>query len=385
MASTPHLVKPACPLTACLRRDMDAKAAEDNDGVHFESVGPVPNMPPGFSDSSIALMESSAPNGGLDGTYGDHGASYGYGYYVQQATAASATAGKRRSLLSEPEKQQPGVKPAAGPRKSSTTKNTTCLPCPTCSNQPSSKAQQLKDGTSPSGSCYCRYNAHSASWALEESACRAALHARCGPAGSLLECAHLEAYYAALVSPKAGARPPHVDSISAFLYVDCPPAPPCSCKALLALSVKETEVQKDQCCSDLKAHCQVPFSGLDCAEAVRFCSKSSREDDETVYSFALVKTHSVDCASPQFAAAYTSTTPADDLADEEEVAAMFALKEREAAQQRKLRTGLTIASTFVACCVAVAAAMVGVMALVQQHSLRRCTAPLMGSQDWSTY
>jgi hypothetical protein len=345
------------------------------------------------------------------GAYGDDSSSSSYGTYgayaAQQAAAGmsaavddvSAAGAAGRSLLAEPESQKAAVKTSvsaasaatAPAKQQSQSSNATrsaaaaCVPCPTCSNSPGGKGlQQLGDDSSGSkaGSCYCRYVARSASWALEESACKAALFARCGPSGSLLECKQLEAYYAALAKSRSNPMDaPHVDAISAFLYVDCPPAPPCSCKAL-TLAAKETKAQREQCCADLKAWCQVPFSGIDCNEAVSFCSSSNSLAEDTVYGFALVKTHNADCKDAQFAAAYTSTV-LDVPAAFEEVEAMFQEQQRLATRQRRMAAVATVAFTLAASCVAIGLAAFGVLAVVKHYAIRRVTTPV--SSNWHAY
>jgi hypothetical protein len=157
----------------------------------------------------------------------------------------------------------------------------------------------------PYGTCYCRYNPKDSTWALEQAACRAALFSRCKTAGTLLECSQVEDFYKGLSMP--GSEAPHKDTLTAFLYTDCPPAPPCSCKALV--SGKETPLERARCCTDLQAHCQVPFSGLDCEDVGRFCRPYGRQSSDplgALISFVLVKTHGFDCSSPKYAMSYAS-------------------------------------------------------------------------------
>lgn len=372
------------------------------------TVQAVPELPAGLEPlplGSTAVLELADY---YAGSYGqDSSSSYGaYGAYLGLQMAAAAAGGEAvgaagRSLLAEPQKQHAAVKatpqPAAAAAvalKPQLQSNSTraaaaaaCVPCPTCSSLPGSKGpQQLADASSSSsskaGSCYCRYVARSASWALEESACKAALYSRCGPAGDLLECKHLEAYYTALAQSRLNpADAPHVDAISAFLYVDCPPAPPCSCKAL-TLAAKETKAQREQCCADLKAWCQVPFSGIDCNEAVSFCSSSNGLAEDTVYGFSLVKTHGIDCKDARFAAAYTSTV-LEVPAAFEEVEAMFEQQQRLAARQRRMAAAATVAFGLVAACFAVGLAGFGVLVIVKHYAIRRVTSPV--STDWHAY
>jgi hypothetical protein len=376
-------------------------------------VQAVPELPAGlqpYSASSAATLELADYYAGSYGA--DSSSGYGsYGAYTAAAKAAAAfdapVGAAGRSLLALPEKQQAAIKAAPAAKatlpkqeqgrdskaagNSSAAVAASCVPCPTCSNAPGNKGQQQQQqqqqqqlDNAKAGSCYCRYVSRSASWALEESACKAALYARCGPAGSLLECKHLEAYYAALaksrVSPKDA---PHVDAILAFLYVDCPPAPPCSCKAL-TLAAKETKSQREQCCADLKAWCQVPFSGIDCNEAVSFCSSKSSLAEDTVYGFSLVKTHGMDCQDVQFAAAYTSTV-VDMPAAFEDVEAMFLEQQRLAVRQGRMAAGVTIAVALVASCVALGVAAFGVLVIVKHYAIRRVTAPMDTPSGWHSY
>jgi hypothetical protein len=152
----------------------------------------------------------------------------------------------------------------------------------------------------------------------------------------------------------------------------------------LTLAAKETKAQRQQCCADLKAWCQVPFSGIDCNEAVSFCSSKSSLAEDTVYGFSLVKTHGIDCKDAQFAAAYTSTV-VDMPAAFEEVEAMFVEQQRLAVRQRRMAAGVTIAVTLVASCVALGVAAFGVLVIIKHYAIRRVAAPMDVHSGWHVY
>ncbi|KAF6262885.1 hypothetical protein COO60DRAFT_1624792 [Scenedesmus sp. NREL 46B-D3] len=113
-----------------------------------------------------------------------------------------------------------------------------------------------------------------------------------------------------------------------------------------------------------------PFSGIDCNEAVRFCSSSKSLAADAVYSFALVKTHAEDCSAEQFAAAYTSTVT-DVPAAFEEVEAMFVEQQRLVARHRRTAAAAAIAATLAASCVAVGVAAFGVLVAVKHYAIKR--------------
>ncbi len=227
----------------------------------------------------------------------------------------------------------------------------TCPPCPACGEASYLRAAKL---AATAGTCYCRYDAATATWALSDAGCKSALYARCGAAGSLLECAHLEAYYSVEAPAAASA-------IASFLFVDCPPAAPCSCNSLM---FDGRVPATPQCCSDLRAHCQVPFAGLSCRAVDAVCAGMASND---VKAFVRVKTHNAVCAA--------NTRPA------------YTLQRADAAVQ-KVAESSDVSSTlgagllglmFGAGFMAVSMAGVGVMALVQHFVQRQgAAAPLLG-------
>ena len=159
----------------------------------------------------------------------------------------------RKKTEGQQQRKQEQAKAPAKP--AATPENSTPAAAAPCSS-PGITSTTAPNGR-PYGTCYCRYNPRDSSWALEQAACRAALFNRCKSAGNLLECSQVEGFYRGLAMP--GSEAPHKDAITAFLYADCPPAPPCSCKALLAGS--ETATARGRCCTDLQAHCQVRAGG----------------------------------------------------------------------------------------------------------------------------
>jgi hypothetical protein len=159
------------------------------------------------------------------------------------------------------------------------------------------------------GECYCRYDASANKWGLHEPSCRAALLSKCGPTGSLLECSSLQALYAA-AAPGSSPQPAAASAAAAFLFVDCPPGPPCSC-AGLRLDGTDAPRPRARCCSDLSTHCASPFSGLDCDDVRAYCGAGpGLPVPDAVRQFVAVKTHRLDCAAPRYARAYTRFTPA---------------------------------------------------------------------------
>jgi len=248
----------------------------------------------------------------------------------------------------------------------------TCPPCPACSNNadPARSLMLRHRGAAPTapGVCYCRYDAPSARWALQESACRAALFAKCGGASSLLECTVLEAFYSSPAKKEAAAASGLSDQIAAFLLVDCPPAAPCSCAAL-SLDGRDGAAARGRCCEDLRAHCTVPFSGLDCEEVDAFCGAGAASGASALLrQFVAVKTHHTDCAAPQNAHAYSR------------LAAPGGGREREGGFEGA-SSGRLVLLVGVAC-LAVGAAVAGSVVLVQtslarQHQQGR---PLLASR-----
>jgi hypothetical protein len=157
----------------------------------------------------------------------------------------------------------------------------------------------------PPGECYCRHDSASGAWGLQEPSCRAALLSKCGPAGALLECAAIQPLYT--LAPgganDVAAQRTATAAAGAFLFADCPPAPPCSC-ATLRLDAGDAPGPKARCCSDLRTHCAAPFLGLSCGDVGAYCG-AARAAPAAVRQFVGIKTHRQDCSSPLFARAYT--------------------------------------------------------------------------------
>jgi len=295
------------------------------------AIAAVPAMSgAGSSWGAAAVLESGSP-GGYGGGAGrsllEVAGGYG-GRALLQVGGYGSSAG--RSLLEEPQASKPAATPKPDQKKpsapasskkpekktdkkaeekqpaadsSKNARSTNPQPAPCSSSSNTSSSSTAPNGR-PFGTCYCRYNPKTSSWALEQAACRASLFNRCKTAGTLLECPQVDAYYRGLSMP--GSEAPHKDTLTAFLYTDCPPAPPCSCRALVSGS--ETPTAHSRCCADLQAHCQVPFSGLDCEDVARFCKPGRQSSDPVgaLFSYVLVKTHGYDCSSPKYAVSYSS-------------------------------------------------------------------------------
>lgn len=224
----------------------------------------------------------------------------------------------------------------------------------------------------------------------------------------MLECAHLEGFYSAMSHP--GVELPHRDLISAFLFVDCLPAPPCSCAAAVAAHGGESRQQRtvaghSQCCADLRVHCQVPFSGLDCADVSRFCGSTRNNADNfgAVYSYVVVKTHNVQCKDPQFTAAYTTSLSGSFWMADHGVAAVLAIADDVEAEalpllllrdelsrstfptthRHALTAAVTIILTLMGSCLVAAVMLAGIISIVQQYGIKQCISPLPA--DWTAY
>ncbi len=106
-------------------------------------------------------------------------------------------------------------------------------PSSTTSHQRQAAAAHVPQppGVLPAGKCYCRYDVDWSEWSLSEPECRRALYLRAADPMSGLATAWLDEHYCGQRPPAVGplATPAHLDHISAFLYRDCTPAPPCSC------------------------------------------------------------------------------------------------------------------------------------------------------------
>lgn len=355
----------------------------------------VPAMVAVTSGPSSGLHSSSSGDYGYYGGYNSGGYYGGYGsggYGPTDAAAAQQLHGATvapadessfspdgsratsRSLISM------GSQSPAGP---SFLRPTTCPPCPACSTATSSESHSLflrHRGGAPAaaGACYCRYESNGAGWALQEASCRAALYSRCGSQGSLLECATLEAFYSSDGDRARSHRAS--DQIAAFLFVDCPPAPPCSCAALTSDNAGNQIIvaSKAQCCSDLRAHCKVPFSGLDCDEVDAYCSASaatrSAGASDALRQFVAVKTHKEDCAAPQNARAYARFAASNAAAAAAAEALAPVAAAAEMLQQLAGAHGMgggALAVMVGAAAVAVGAAVAGTVALVQNVVARR--------------
>jgi hypothetical protein len=276
--------------------------------------------PGGYGGRSLlADMEEAGSYGGrsllADATPGTYGGRSLLGEPVPKQQDKKQQDKKQDKRPQPAKKAEPVKKAAASTKKAAT--------------PAAAAAKKLVSSTSSSsnrqpGTCYCRYNPATASWALEQAACRAALYKRCGQAGNsaMLECSDVDAFYRGLAMP--GSEPPHKDTLSAFLFVDCPPAAPCSCRSIVAGG--ETPTARARCCADLKAHCQVPFSGLECEDVARFCRAGSQPTDPVgaLFSYVLVKTHGQDCSDPRLGAAYSSVAAGGRSIETEEAVRLLA-------------------------------------------------------------
>jgi hypothetical protein len=410
---------------------------ETDAAIEEAAVAMVPEMPAVSVSASTgaAVLESGTP-----GVYGSSSggrslleAAGGYGgrsllSLAEEAVGAYGGQGPGRSLLGEPaadrqksgdskadknqkhkpeqkqkQKPEPKQEKAAdkmndAPKQQQAQKDTAPQkPTPAASSSSSAAPCSASNGTNsaaapngrPYGTCYCRYNPKESTWALEQAACRAALFNRCRTAGALLECSQVDAFYKGLSMP--GSEPPFKDTLTAFLYADCPPSPPCSCKALLTGA--ETATARSRCCTDLQAHCQVPFSGLDCEDVGRFCRPYGRQSSDpmgALFSYVLVKTHGFDCSSPKYAVSYTNVVASASSARADVDEAIRQLS------QAAMVEGITrydnsmvsepdrvaaLLTMLVGGCFAVFVAAVGVALLFKMVSGRNhYTAPLLGDR-----
>jgi hypothetical protein len=346
------------------------------------------------------LESASGTDGGYGyGGYGNYG-SYGYGGYggygaqegqgtAQRATVAPANESSFAADGSRPVARRliAVTSPAGGAPFGAPLRAPTCPPCAACgASAADAGARSLllghrgrpaaSNGLSAGGVCYCRYDAAGATWALREPACRATLLAKCGASGALLECTTLEAFYSLPQHSQEDARAAQLsDQIAAFLFVDCPPSPPCSC-ARLRMDGADAPGAQAQCCSDLRAHCAAPFSGLDCDEVDAFCSGASPAPAralDTVRQFVAVKTHSQDCAAPQHARAYTRLAPGGGGGAAPAAALgrpALALLQQLAGAHSGM-SGRAVALLVGAACLAVGASVAGMIALIQFAMVRR--------------
>ncbi|GAX76313.1 hypothetical protein CEUSTIGMA_g3759.t1 [Chlamydomonas eustigma] len=95
------------------------------------------------------------------------------------------------------------------------------------------KASKMADsslpGILPVGQCYCRFDYDWSEWSLSDATCKASLYHRASDPRSGLAKVWLDDYYSYKPTEGGVLLPPNADQISAFLYSDCTPAPPCSC------------------------------------------------------------------------------------------------------------------------------------------------------------
>ncbi|KAF8061905.1 CCB3 [Scenedesmus sp. PABB004] len=366
----------------------------DAGGVQFleEAVAALPDLPrhDGASLSDLVFESALVPYGageapGAYGAYGGAAAAGGYGGEAAAIVLGGDGPARRRALLATP---GGGAQPrgAAAPGGAAASRPAVSGPKPAPAASASASAAPRRPAapgrqTQP-GACYCRYVPAAAAWALDEPPCRAALYGRCGGGGALLECAALDGYYRARRAGTPAGQAPGADAVSAFLYVDCPPAPPCSCKAA---------PRGAGCCADLKAACQVPFSGLDCGAVARFCAaKGAPASDEggLIASFVLVRTHGADCKAPAHAAAYAAVADAGAAAGPPltaEAAALLLV--RDAARERRgggdagdgggagegdsLATALSLMGALAASALVAGLALHGAITLVKRYASNR--------------
>ncbi|GAX81725.1 hypothetical protein CEUSTIGMA_g9153.t1 [Chlamydomonas eustigma] len=85
------------------------------------------------------------------------------------------------------------------------------------------------EGILPVGQCYCRFDYDWSEWSLSDATCKASLYHRASDPRSGLAKVWLDDYYGYRPTEGGVLLPPNADQISAFLYSDCTPAPPCSC------------------------------------------------------------------------------------------------------------------------------------------------------------
>lgn len=355
------------------------------------SIAPaeVPSITSTPADSTYGSGSSGGYYGGGYGSYGYNGG-YGYGGYggygdtplvTLEPTSHSALVIPADESSMSPDGSRPVprnlISSATSSDPFSSIYSPTCPPCPACGSDSSSATTSASlflrhRGVAASGACYCRYDSSTGSWALREPSCRAALYNKCGSRGSLLECASLEAFYlgSSAVSTSESSKNTHEDAIAAFLFVDCPPSPPCSC-AVLRLDGADAPRAKAQCCSDLRAHCAAPFSGLDCEEVDAYCAGGAgAAAPGAVRQFVAVKTHGEDCGAPQNARAYTR------LVSEGPEAGQQLLQ--RVTEARAGMAGGVVALLVVVAAVAVGTAVFGMVALIQNAMARQYEgAPLL--------
>lgn len=326
-----------------------------------DSPAPVPSN---LIDSAAAQAPGQYGGYGSYGSYGSYGG-YGYG-----STSPSPSRPNSRMLLDLPQSQpswdMQSVKPV-NPHLNQgligytftgqpLMENPMCPPCPTCTD------------SSQHGTCYCLYDAVTASWRLDDAACQSALYTKCGGAGSLLQCSQLDTFYSAAY----GVERPHADDISSFLFVDCAAAAPCSCQHL-KLDGSDSSAAQTQCCSDLRAHCQTPFSGLPCEAVESFCATAQKATAASplIRQFVAVKTHGVDCQKVK--SAY-SLQPSSEMLEDK----LTGMSRQQHADNDNMSIAM-LALMIAAGCIAVGLAITGSVVLVQHYMRREYAQPLLSS------
>jgi hypothetical protein len=292
----------------------------------------------GYGYGGYGYGSEGSANTDTPGSYGGYGGYGGYGSDNADVAAPVAAVPVPRNLMGR-------------------------VPLPTAAPK---SLMGVPAAPSSSKSCYCRYNEATNAWALLEPACKAGLYRRCDVGDNLLECAHLTGYY---TEGDAAAA----EKISAFLFVDCPPAAPCSC-ASLKLDGSDDASVSAQCCSDLRAHCQVPFSGLSCEEVSLFCAAGAdAASSDAVSAFIHVKTHGATCAAPDAPTKAYKSSSMGSVSSADAVDALL-----QGAMHTADRPWPVLVLVVVSGLVAVAAALAGMAALWQHLTHRQYTAPLLG-------
>lgn len=214
------------------------------------------------------------------GTYGYKTGYYyntysGYGGYVQIPSNPS----NKPLPIVTPTFDPTSSSPAPSPKLAHST--SACPACPVCSDptttssstSPSTSKSALATTTtaptSPTGQCYCRYDFDWDTWALDDPTCKAALHSKCA-ADTRLPCDWVTAYYASSFGGH-NASAPHSKDLTAFLYNDCPPGPPCACSGLSFEGSSDSAEAIYYCCQDLQVYAAVPYSGISETTVNTFC------------------------------------------------------------------------------------------------------------------
>lgn len=329
----------------------------------------------------VPAVSTASDSGDTSGSYGgDYGGDYsayggyegGYGGYGGYEAEPALELGLpvARNLMAQPAAATDN-KPSFIKAAVAAVTSSRCPPCPTCATTTPEKA--VASASDAGAACYCRFNELSGSWALHEPACRAALFRKCSPRpGSLMDCRQLEAHYATYGAASADEAP-YTANINAFLFVDCPPAAPCSCSGLRLDGRDSSSSAHAQCCSDLRAHCQVPFSGLSCQEVELVCTGAT-VTSAAVSMYVKVKNHQGKCDTGVTHRAYHAVTGATVTSAEAAAALLEGAPEQYATSPLNM-----VLLTVIAGSVAVAAAVAGVVALCQHYSYQQYAAPLISN------